>query len=72
MGPLHTFRFSPKLMIPNQALGLSKQQKLTKGQTEVSGKALLGLILHHKGDSTKERILRPTPQVEVRERFRKA
>lgn len=37
---------------------------------EVSGKALLGLVLHHKGDSTKERILRLTPQVKVRERFR--
>ena len=66
------FRLSPKLMIPNQTLGLAKKQKLIRGQMGVSGKALLGHMLHHKEDSRKERIFTLTPQGEVRENFRKA
>ena len=55
-------------LIWNWALGLSKQQKLFRGQTAVPGKALLGLKL-----STRETAQREDPQAvspEVKESFK--
>lgn len=56
-------------MLLNQAVGLSKQLKFTRGQIGVSGKALWVLKFQNRGSNTKERLLRLTPQGGVKERF---
>lgn len=41
---------------PPRVLGFSKQWKLTRGPMGAPGKASLGLMLKHRGDSTEERV----------------
>ena len=46
----------PPSTLPTQILGLFSEQKLIRGQTRNSRKALLGLMLQHKGAETNNRL----------------